>query len=240
MKNIPLTLPQVLFLVFFWTSSVQSQPRRAPSGGPVAVVVDERLSALRLTPDLSGKLLQRIGRGRLLALQAQRRSVDGIIFYRVKVTRRTQGWIQKEAVVSRVIAADDQVLLRLIRASEDFDRLARARIFLNIFLNSPLRSEVLLLFGETAERAAAKLSMDAARRLPEGAREAPEFSYFLNYNGLDRYNRQGVRFVFDRATKQFHYDGAAWREIVRRYPSSAPSTEARKQLEALRALIHKE
>ena len=243
MKNIPLTLPQVLFLVFFWTSSVQSQPRRAPSGGRVAVVVDERLSALRLTPDLSGKLLQRIGRGRLLALQAQRRSVDGIIFYRVKVTRRTQGWMQKEAVVSRVIAADDQVLLRLIRASEDFDRLARARIFLNTFPKSSLRPEVLLLFAETAEAAAAKLSRDAARRLDQAeilAGGAPQFSYFLNYNGLDRYNRQGVRFVFDRATKQFHYNGWAWKEIIKRYPSSAAATEARKQLEALRALIHKE
>ena len=230
-------LLQVLFLVFFWTSSVQSQPRRAPTGGRVAVVVDERLSALRLTPDLSGKLLQRVGRGRLIALQGHRRSIDGIIFYRVKVTRRTHGWMQKEAVVSPVIAKDDQVLLRLIRASEDFDRLARARIFLNIFPNSCFRSEVLLLFGETAEAAAAKLSKDAARRLAEGAREAPEFSYFLNYNGLDRYNRQGVRFVFDRNTKQFHYDGAAWREIVRRYSSSAASTEARKRLESLRALI---
>jgi hypothetical protein len=102
-----------------------------------------------------------------------------------------------------------------------------------------LRSEVLLLFGETAEAAAAKLSKDAARRLAEVARAAPEFSYFLNYNGLDRYNRQGVRFVFDRANKQFQYDGAAWREIVRRYPSSAASTEARKRLEALKALIDK-
>jgi hypothetical protein len=238
-QNTSLILPHVLLLLFFCTENVQSQQRRAPAGGRVAVVVDERLSALRLTPDLSGKLLQRIGRGRLIAIRGQRRSVDGIIFYRVKVSRRTQGWIQKEAVVSPMNAADDQMLLRLIQAADDFDRLARARIFLDTFPNSRLRLKVLLLFGETAEAAAAKLSKDAARRLSAGTRDAPEFSYFLNYSGLDRYNRQGVRFVFDRTTRQFHYDGRAWLEIVRRYPFSAAATEARKLLETLRALIDK-
>jgi len=48
---------------------------------------------------------------------------------------------------------------------------------------------------------------------------------------LDRYNRQGVLFTFDRDVKRFHYDGAAWREIVQRYPNSAEADEARKKLE---------
>ena len=61
---------------------------------------------------------------------------------------------------------------------------------------------------------------------------APEFSYFMNFNELDRYNRQGIGFVFDPATKQFHYDGAAWREIVRRHPQSPEAVEARKRLGA--------
>ena len=73
------------------------------------------------------------------------------------------------------------------------------------------------------------LSTDAARRLKEDRGDAPEFSYYLNYTGLDRYNRQGVSFVFDTATKRFHYDGAAWRELIRRYPrSSAAADEAKK------------
>jgi hypothetical protein len=65
---------------------------------------------------------------------------------------------------------------------------------------------------------------------------APVFSYFLNFNGLDRYRRQGVRFVFDRAAKQFHYDGAAWREVLRRHPRSPEADEARKRLAALAAV----
>lgn len=50
------------------------------------------------------------------------------------------------------------------------------------------------------------------------------------YRWLDRFRRQGIVFVFDRATKQFHYDGASWREIVRRYPQSNEAAEARKRL----------
>ncbi len=233
-----LVIAQVLLLLLLLSSSTvaRSQRRRPPSGGRPAVVVDERLSALRDTPNLAGKLLQRISRGRLVAIVARKTSADGIVFYRVKVSRRTQGWMQKEAVLSPTIAADDEALLRLIRASQDFDRLARAQIFLDSFRGSRFRPEVLLLFAESAEGAAAKLSRDAARRLDQEeitTAAAPEFSYFLNYNGLDRYNRQGVRFIFDRTTKQFHYNGTAWREILKRYPHTAAAVEARKRLEAL-------
>jgi hypothetical protein len=55
----------------------------------------------------------------------------------------------------------------------------------------------------------------------------------LNYSGLDRYNRQGVIFTFDREAKKFHYDGAGWREIVRRYPQSPEASEAQTRLAAL-------
>ena len=144
--------------------------------------------------------------------------------------------MQSDAVISTARKDDDERLLRLIRGSEDFDRLARARIFLDLFPKSPLRPAVLMLYAEAAEEAANRLSRDAARRLDAHemkAGGAPDYSYFLNYNGLDRYNRQGVSFVFDRAAKRFYYDGAAWREIVRRYPQSAEAEAARKRLEAL-------
>jgi hypothetical protein len=52
----------------------------------------------------------------------------------------------------------------------------------------------------------------------------------MNYTGLDRYNRRGVIFVFDKSTKRFHYDGAAWRELIRRYPRSSAAAEAKKHL----------
>jgi hypothetical protein len=222
-----------LTLLFYFHSQALAQKRKAPAGGRAAIVVDERLSALRNDPALDARLLHRLSRGRFVAITGETRSRNGIAFYRVIVTRRTRGWIQREALVSPAHASEDERLLRLIEASDDFDRIARARIFLDTFRSSRLRPGVLLLFGDAAEAAAAKLSRDAARRLSEAemtAGGAPQFSYFLNYNGLDRYNRQGIRFVFDGQQRSFHYDGASWREIVRKYPHTHEAQEARKKL----------
>lgn len=210
-----------------------ARKRRPPAGGRPAVVVDERLSALRDAPELGARLVQRLGRGRLVAVAGARRSHDGINFSRVVVTRQTSGWVQAESLVTPGRAGDDERLLRLIRASDEFDRLARARIFLEHFAASPLRPAVLLLYAEAAEEMSDKLSREAARRLDErelSATGAPLHSYFMNYNGLDRLNRLGLRFTFDREAKRFHYDGAAWRELLRRYPRSAEAAEARRRL----------
>lgn len=227
---IPHKLTVCLLLIIFPQIIVVAQKRRPPVGGRLAVVVDERLAALRATPQLNGRLVRRLGRGRLVAVRSMKTSSDGIVFFLVNVTSRTHGWIQREAVASPSRAGDDQRLLRLIKACNGFDRIARARIFLDYFPRSPLRPEVLLLLGDTAEEIAAKLSTDAARRLKEGLGDAPEFSYYLNHTGLDRYNRQGVRFVFNQQTKRFHYDGAAWRELIRRHPRSSQAAEAKKRL----------
>ena len=210
---------------------------KTPAGGRLAVVVDERLAALRSTPELSGRLVRRLGRGRMVAIRGSRTSADGVVFLLVNVTTRTHGWIQREAVVSAAYRDDDRRLLELINASAGFDRIVRARIFLDQFPRSSLRPQVLLLLGNTAEEQAAKLSREAAQHL-RGVTEhrsgsnggGPEFSYFLNYTGLDRYNRQRVLFIFDRTTKRFHYDGAAWRELIRRYPNSPEAVEAHKHL----------
>lgn len=211
--------------------------RRPPPGGRLAVVADERLSALRSSPELSGKLLRRMGRGSLVAIKGDKRSRDGIVFHKVNVTLRTGGWIQRDAVFAPSRAADDDRLLRLIKGSDGFDRIVRAKIFLNNFSGSELRPEVLLIFAQAAEDAASHLSRDAARRLDEkemNAGGAPLFSYFLNFNELDRYNRQGITFFFDPSGKQFHYDGAAWQELVHRYPRSPQAAEARRRLDAAR------
>ena len=196
--------------------------------------------------------MRRLGRGRVVAIRGSRTSRDGIVFLLVNVTTRTHGWLQREAVVSAPRAGDDRRLLELIKASAGFDRIVRARIFLDQFPRSSLRPQVLLLLGNAAEEQAAKLSREAAQRLKEisnsgqeisnsgqnaedvAVQRAPEFSYFLNYSGLDRYNRQRVMFLFDRATKRFHYDGFAWRELIRRYPTSSEGIEARKRLAQLR------
>jgi hypothetical protein len=221
----------LLFLTLFEPTNL-AQSRKPPAGGRLAVVVDERLAALRATPQLNGKLVRRLGRGRLVAVRSVKTSADGIAFFFVNVSSRTHGWIQREAVVSPSRAGDDRKLLSLIERSQGFDRIARARIFVDYFARSSLRPEVLLLLGDAAEEVAAKLSTDAVRRLDDLG-DAPEFSYYLNYSGLDRYNRQRIGFVFDRASKRYHYDGAAWRELIRRYSKTPQAAEAKKRLEAL-------
>jgi hypothetical protein len=230
---IPHKLTLCLLLIVFPQIIAIAQKRKPPAGGRLAFVVDERLAALRVTPQLNGRLVRRLGRGRMVAIRSVKTSSDGIVFFLVNVTSRTHGWIQCEAVASPSRAGDDQRLLRLIRASNGFDRIARARLFLDHFPRSPLRPEVLLLLGDTAEEVAVKLSIDTARRLKEGLGDAPEFSYYLNYTGLDRYNRQRVGFVFDKSTKRFHYDGAAWRELIRRHPETKEAAEAQKRMKTL-------
>jgi hypothetical protein len=220
-----LTTLLITILVNFCFQPTIFAQQNPPKGGRVAVVVDERLSALRSTPDLTGVLIRRVGRGRLVAIRGSQTNSEGIVFYRIRVSRRTQGWMQREAVVSVSQRDDDKRLLALIRNSSDFDRIARARILLEFFPRSALRPQVLLLFGEAADEAAARLTHDAVRRLG-----ALDFTYYLNYASLDRYNRQGIRITFDRMTKQFHYDGAAWKELVRRYPKSPEAMKAAQRL----------
>jgi len=222
----------LFLLLLFCTGSIFAQ-RKPPTGGRLAVVVEERLAALRATPQLNGRLVRRLGRGRLVAIRSAKTNADGITYFLVNVSSRTHGWIQREAVVSPARAGDDQRLVRLIERSQGFDRISRARIFLDHFTRSALRPEVLLLLGDSAEELAAHLSTDAARRRKDDPGEAPEFSYYLNYTGLDRYNRRGVNFVFDKSTKRFHYDGAAWRELIRRFPKTPQAAEAKHRLTVL-------
>ena len=235
MKPHKLVFHLCLFLIVGFLSAKISFPKQT-TVGRLAIVVDERLAALRREPQLSGRLIKRLSRGRMVAIRGSRTTPEGIVYFLVNVTTRTHGWIQRDAVVSAKHSGDDRRLLELINASQGFDRIVRARIFLDHFPRSPLRPQVLLLFGNTAEELAAKLSREAAKRLNGATGDAPEFSYFMNYSALDRYNRQRVTFVFSRATRNFHYDGAAWRELIRRYPNSPEATEARQRLERLAEL----
>src|SRR5687767_9447396 len=81
-----LALISVLSLIFFTPQSSAQRRRRSPAAsGRVAVVVDERLSALRDAPSLSAGVSRRIGRGRLVAVAGTRETADGVTFYRVFV-----------------------------------------------------------------------------------------------------------------------------------------------------------
>jgi hypothetical protein len=159
-------------LIFFLQLTCFGQ-KKPPAGGRLAVVVDERLAALRATPQLNGKLVRRLSRGRLVAVRSSKTTADGITFLLINVTSRAHGWIQRDAIVSPSLSGDDRRLFTLMERSDGFDRLARARIFLDYFPRSPLRPEVLLLLGDTAESLAAKLAQDAARRLSDDRGDAP-------------------------------------------------------------------
>jgi hypothetical protein len=131
-------------------SAACAQKRQVPPGGHVAVVADERLAALRSLPEPQARLLRRLSRGRLVSIRSASRSRDGLVFYHVVVTRRTSGWLQSEAVIASWRSGDDQRLLRLISGADEFDRVARARIFLDAFQRSTLRPRVLLMYGDAA------------------------------------------------------------------------------------------
>ncbi len=243
LQKLSIIVFSAVVLMLAQADQTKAQQRRNTFGRSTAIVVDERLSVLRATPDLSGKLLRRIGRGKSVGVAGEKRGHNGVRFYRVNVTRRTSGWIQREALIYPRMAGEDKRLLQLIESSEDFDLIARARIFLGAFPGSRFRARVLKLLGEAAELAATKLSRDATRRLNAEkikATAAPSFSFFLNYSGLDRYNRQGIRFEFDSAAMKFRYDGAVWREILRRHPRSEEADEAQKRIEVLSKSLTRE
>jgi hypothetical protein len=236
---LPHKLMLCLILILTYQESIFAQKRKPPTGGRIAVVIDERLAALRATPQLNGRLVRRLSRGRLVAIRSAMTTAEGVTFFLVNVSTRTHGWIQREAVASAYRNGDDQRLVQLIEVSEGFDQISRARIFLDYFARSPLRPKVLLLLGDTAEKTADKLSQAAARKLNHNTGVAPEFTYYMNYTGLDRYNRQRVGFVFNPTTKRFHYDGAAWRELIRRYPKSPQAAEAQRRVDALYAQLRR-
>jgi hypothetical protein len=201
-----------------------------------AIVVDERLAVLRSGPSLFARPIQRFRRGREVVI-TETKEADGVVFYQVTAIPKISGWIQKEAVTAKFRRGEDERLARLVRSSEGFDQIERARIFLENYPNSVFRPAILLLFGDLLEEVALKLSSEAAKRLSRremAASGAPLHSFYLNYNGLDRYQRLGVFFLFNPVTRLFHYNGASWREIIEKFPNTNEAAEARKRLDSLK------
>ena len=92
--------PFLLIIICGCALSIYGQKPRVPPGGHIAIVADERLAALRSSPDPSARLLRRLSRGHLVSIRGSGRSRDGLLFYRVAVTRRTSGWLQSEALIA--------------------------------------------------------------------------------------------------------------------------------------------
>ena len=241
-------LCSLCFLVILVSAfNAEAQKRRRPSrfkkpvavqtprnASNTAVVVDERLAVLRVEPSFYARSIQRMRRGRVVTISAIKEA-DGVTFYRVNAVPNN-GWVQAEAVAGKFRRGDDARLAKLVQSSKGFEQIDRARIFLEIFDDSPLRPAILLLVGDLKEETALKLSNQATKQLDRremAASGAPLHSFYLNYISLDRYRRIGINFVFNSNTKLFHYDGAGWREIIKKFPQSAEAVEAQKRIDSL-------
>lgn len=219
-------------------TSPRSRPAaaRSPEIGQTAVVIDETLSVLREKPSLYASSIQRMRRGRTIQILGVAEG-DGVKFYRVTAPPSNFGWVQSDAVFGKFRASDEERLARLVQALNGFDQIEAAVEFFNMYPESKFRPSILLLFGDLLEESAAKLSKDAGNRLKSkemAASAAPAHSYFLNFVSLDRYRKLGITFVFNSAARQFHYDGASWNEIVRKFPAAPESEEAKKRLASLK------
>lgn len=225
----------------FVSAKKQTFTKSANENLRTAVVVDERLAVLRVEPSLYARPIQRMRRGRLLSVTGTK-TADGVTFYRVTVPPNNYGWVQADAVIGKTRRDDEERLVRLVQASEGFEQMERATLYLENFPNSPLRSPILLLLGDLAEENAMKLSTEATRRLNRremSATNAPLHSFYLNYSGLDRFRKINIDFLFNSATKTFHYDGASWKEIISKFPKSAEVVEAQKRLDSLKQKLER-
>ena len=203
--------------------------------GNKAVVIDRRLAVLRTSPSLYSRPIQRMSVGREVRV-LEKKDGDGVEFYRVRALPNTQGWVQSEAVIGNFRKDDDQRLAKLIQASGGFEQIDKIAIFLEQFPTSRLRPNILLLLGDLMEQEALKLSQKAAKNLDRremAASGAPLHSFYLNFPALDRYGKIGINFLFNLNTKQFHYNGDSWFEIIRKYPNTSEAEEAAKRLEIL-------
>jgi len=191
-------------------------------------VVEEHFSALRQQPGLTGRIIERMRRGRFVAVLPQKRVVDGVTFWRVAISRRRRGWVCQQAFVIAGRSGDDERLLRLVEAATGFPRLMLAHILVTQFPRSSLRPRALLILGEEADKAAEILSREVKRQDTEhaSADKVTARQWYLNDERLDRYNRLGILFEYDEAARAYRYEGWAYREIVRRYPQSPEALRA--------------
>lgn len=226
----------IINLVATLPLTAPAQPRPAFVPGRGAVVFDERWSALRAQPDMQAPLKQRVRRGRRIGILGAARSKDGASYLRVAVSRNQRGWMLADAVLRLGNAQDGRRLVQVLAATRDeFSKARLAKFCADEWRIAEIAPQCLLVLGETTERAAERLTRDAQRRVGDQEPRAGlnKRAYFLNYVGLDRYNRLGVTFDFDEAGEKIVYDGAAYRELLRRYPRSAEAKMAQQRWDKL-------
>ena len=249
-----LPLFTTLLLVTIFTGPLCAQRKPAPAArnkaaasqrsaeiGQTAVVIDETLSVLRKNPSLFSESVHRMQRGRKVQVLGVTEA-DGVKFYKVTAPPSNFGWVQADAVFGKFRPGDEERLARFVQALDGFDQIEAAVEFFTLYPDSKFRPSILLLYGDVLEEVAAKLTKDANNKLKRSemaASAAPMHSYFLNFVSLDRYRKLGILFLFNSATRQFHYDGASWKEIIAKSPNSPESVEAQKRLDSLNVKMKK-
>ena len=180
-------------------TGAQSRP---PLPGSRAVLVDERYAALRELPDLQGRIVQRLRRGRVLGLLGSTRNRRGERFHRVAISRKRSGWVYELAIIRTGNRRDGARMVGLIdEAGDDFTKIALARICQREFRGMEAAEAAGRSIAKAAPAVAAKLTGEVRRRIG-GSPPIDRRAFFLSYAGLDRYNRIGVLFDYDKETDQ--------------------------------------
>ncbi|MFT3744303.1 MAG: hypothetical protein QM785_08405 [Pyrinomonadaceae bacterium] len=214
---------------------------RSPEIGQTAVVIDETLAVLRKLPSLFSESVHRMSRGRKVQIQGVAEA-DGVKFYKVTVPPKNFGWVQSDAVFGKFRPGDEERFAKVVQASSGFEAIETATEFFTLYPDSKFKPPLLLLYGDLLEGIAADLTKSATSRLSRkemAASGAPLHSFYLNFNMLDRYRKLGVIFLFNSVAKAYHYDGASWKEIVSKFPTSAEAVEAQKRLDALKVKMER-
>jgi hypothetical protein len=175
----------------------------APAAPRPHYVVDARLAALRSGPALTAPLLKRLRVGRRVYEFGRRVDRDGRAWLRVAVTRRTRGWMLEDALARPGDPRGERRLAALVGDLRGLPRLEVARVAADHFPR--LRAAAAEALREEAIAEADELAERANRRLGplEGATPDEVRALLLSDPALDRYNRLGVFFDADPATRRY-------------------------------------
>jgi hypothetical protein len=200
-----------------------------------AVVIDDRFSALRREPSLQSEVIHRLRLGHTVYVIHQGNfETSHSAFCRIAASRRTRGWIYRTAIAVQGRAVEDRRIMKLIEGTSDgLDRIALCRILVERFGQSPLVPRALLIMGDEGESAAEALTQRARKRITESAAASASSSLrdlYLNDSTLDRYNKLRIVFDFNEQTREYIYDGKAYRDLLSRSPHSEEALLARQRL----------
>lgn len=200
-----------------------------------AVVIDDRFSALRREPSLQSEVIHRLRLGHTVyVIHPGNDQTSHSAFCRIAASRRTRGWIYRTAIAVQMRAGEDQRIMKLIEATSDgLDRIGLCRILVERFSQSTLVPRALLIMGEEGERAAETLTQRSRKRVGEaaGASVTPSLrDLYLNDAALDRYSKLRIVFDFNEQTREYIYDGRAYRDLLSRSPHSEEALLARQRL----------